>query len=106
VPSVAIPAESFQSRLAGVGHPEEPLTDMRRADARSRQIGTPAGISKSFQIMANSGEPFAAILAANLFAKDRCRTALGDEAVKSGPEVSSVDMALPLSRDRKRLTGT
>jgi hypothetical protein len=77
---------------------------VRRAD--SAQIGTPAGISIALQVSAYSGEPFPPILSRNLFSKHRCRAALGDEAVKSGPEVSFVGMALPLSRARKRLTGT
>jgi hypothetical protein len=41
-----------------------------------------------------------------LLAKDRWRLALGDECVKSGPEVSLVGMATLLSCARKRLTGT
>jgi hypothetical protein len=94
------------SALVGVSHPVQPLPDVRRADARSAQIGGPAGISHCFQISAYSGEPFTPILARNLLSKDRCRAALGDERVKSGPEVSLVDMALPLSRARKRLTRT
>jgi len=113
-PSVAMPSLSFQSlalyvghgvssqvfvtnRLlpascplvttghVGVGHPEKPLPPVRRADARSAQIGSPAGISQIFQVKANSGEPFAPIRARNLLSKDRCRSALGDETVKSGP---------------------
>ena len=56
------------------------------------------------QVSAYSGEPFTSILARNLFAKDRWRSALGDKVVKSGPEVSFVGMALSLSRARKRLT--
>jgi hypothetical protein len=39
-----------------------------------------------------------------LLSKDNWRGALGDEVVKSGPDVSFVDMAFPLSRARKRLT--
>jgi len=70
---------------------------VRRADARSRQIGGPDGISQVLQISAYSGEPFAAILARNLLSKDRCRAALGDEAVKSGPEMSSIEMTAALS---------
>jgi hypothetical protein len=89
----------------GVGHPEKPLSDVRRGDARSAQIGTPDGISETFQVSAYSGEPFTSIFARNLLSKDRCRAALGDEAVKSGPEVSLVGMAFALSRARKRLTG-
>ena len=58
------------------------------------------------QVSAYSGEPLPAILARNLLSNDNWRPALGDEAVKSGPEVSFVDMAFPLSCARKRLTGT
>jgi len=78
---------------------------VRRPDARSAQIGGPDGISTVFQISAYSGEPLTSILARNLFSKDRWRAALGDELVKSGPEVSFVGMASVLSSARKRLTG-
>tara|TARA_R110000744_G_scaffold303459_1_gene412134 strand:- start:28 stop:459 length:432 start_codon:yes stop_codon:yes gene_type:complete len=90
----------------GVGHPPNSLPDVRCARARSAQIGGPDSISCVFQISAYSAEPFPAILARNLFSKDRWRSALGDEFVKSGPEVSFVFMAFSLSRARKRLTGT
>jgi len=89
----------------GVGHPEQPFPLVRCADAASRQIGTPAGISCSFQVRSNSGKPLASKFARNLLSKDRWRSALGDESVKSGPEVSFVGMAFPLSSARKRLTG-
>jgi hypothetical protein len=79
---------------------------VRGADARSAQIGSPAGISCTLQVSTYSGEPLPPIRSRNLLSKDRCRAALGDEAVKSGPEVSFVDMASPLSRARKRLTRT
>jgi len=79
---------------------------VRRSDARSAQIGSPAGISQSFQVKANSGEPFTSILARNLLAKHRCRSALGDESVKSGPKVALVSRALSLASARKRLTWT
>jgi len=92
------------SWACGVGHPVQPLSNVRRADARSAQIGGPAGISCAFQVSTNSGEPLAPILSRNLLSKDRCRPALGDEAVKSGPEVSFVGMAFVLSCARNRLT--
>jgi hypothetical protein len=97
------PPRSF---VSGVGHPVKPLSSVRRADARSAQIGSPDGISCSFQVSANSGEPFTSICSRNLFSKDRCRPALGDERVKSGPQVSFVGMAFSLSSARKRLTRT
>ena len=59
--------------VLGVGHPEQSLSDMRRADARSAQIEGPHGVSHVFQVSAYSGEPNAAILARNLFSKDRWR---------------------------------
>jgi hypothetical protein len=90
----------------GVGHPEQPLSPVRRSDARSAQIGSPAGISQSFQVKANSGEPFTSILARNLLSKHRCRSPLGDEIVKSGPKVALVGVSLSLASARKRLTGT
>ena len=96
----------MKSERLGVGHPIKPLTDMGRADARSAQIGGPAGISQCFQISAYSGEPFTSIRIRNLFSKRNCRAALGDEAVKSGPQMSLIGMALALSRARKRLTRT
>jgi len=106
VPSVSIPSESFQSLALHVGHPEQPLSPVRRSDARSAQIGSPAGISQSFQVKANSGEPFTSILARNLLSKHRCRSPLGDERVKSGPKVALVCVSLSLASARKRLTGT
>ena len=89
-----------------MGHPEQALSNVGRARARSAEIGGPDGISQVFQVSAYSGEPFTSILARNLLSKDRCREALGDEAVKSGPEVSLVGMTFVLSSARKRLTGT
>jgi hypothetical protein len=77
---------------------------MRRSDARSAQIGSPAGISQVFQVKANSCEPLAPIRARNLLSKNDWRSALGDEVVKSGPKMSFVGVALALSRARKRLT--
>ena len=96
---------SFQSRVDGVAQPVKPLADVRCAFARSAQIGGPDGISHSFQVNANSGEPFTSIAARNLFAKDHCRAALGDELEKSGPDVALVGMSSALADARKRLTG-
>src|SRR5690606_33298521 len=63
----------------GVGQPVKPLPDVRRADARSAQIGGPDCISQCFQVRAHSGEPSPSILARNLLSKDDWRPALIDE---------------------------
>jgi hypothetical protein len=44
----------FIALASGVGHPPQSLPDVRRADARSANIGGPAGISQVFQISAYS----------------------------------------------------
>jgi hypothetical protein len=90
----------------GVGHPEKSLADVWAADARSAQICGPEGMSQHFHVSSYSGAPFAPKRARNLLSKDNCRAALGDEAVKSGPQVSFVGMAFALSSARKRLTRT
>jgi hypothetical protein len=78
---------------------------MGSADARSAQIGGPNGKSQVFQVSAYSGEPYAAILARNLFAKDDCRATLADEAVKFRPEMAGVLMPPPLPRLTEWLAG-
>jgi hypothetical protein len=86
-----------------VGHPKQPLSDVRRADARSAQIGGPDIISQRFQVSAYSGEPFTSKAACNLFSKYRCRSALGDESKHLGPEVSFVGRRFPFAGDAERL---
>lgn len=60
----------FESVRVGVGHPPQPLSDVRRADARSAQIGAPDSISQSFQVSTYSGEPRPSSLARNLLSSD------------------------------------
>lgn len=96
----------LKSVACGVGHPEEALADVGRALATSRQIGGCEAISQLFQVRTYSGEPDTSREAANLFAKDCCRSALGDEAVELGPEVSWVGVALFFARRRPGLAGT
>ena len=93
----------------GVGQPlsdkPEALTDVRRTDARSAQIGRPNGVSRCFHVSAYSVEPAEAVLTRNLFSKDDWRSALCDEPVKLGPEVTLVLDALALARCGEGLAG-
>jgi hypothetical protein len=84
----AFPPDAFVT--VGVGHEVDPLSDVRRADARSAQIGGPNGISQRFQVSTNSGEPRPAVSARNLLSKEDCRAALLDETAEDGPEVALV----------------
>jgi hypothetical protein len=89
----------------GVGHPEQSLSDVRRADAVCAQYGRPAGVTFSLQVCEYSIEPPEPNRALNLLAKDAPRTALADESEELGPEVSVVGLALPLARRTERLAG-
>jgi hypothetical protein len=91
----------------GVGHadPVESLPDMRRPDARSAQIGSRPGISHTFQVSEHSGEPFSPSLARNLFAKNRCRSALADEPVELWPQVPGVCGSRAFAGDAEGLAG-
>ena len=75
----------FRSLVVGVGHPVKSLPDMRRTDARSAQIGSPDGVTRSFQVSLYKVEPSEAVTACNLLANDDVRAALRDEVEKCGP---------------------
>jgi hypothetical protein len=94
------------SSRTGVGHPPQPLADVRSADARRAKIGRPDCISHSFQVSPNSVEPVSAKRARNLFSKNDWRTALRDEAVELGPQVPLVVGAKSATGDAEGLAGT
>jgi hypothetical protein len=74
----------------GDGHPVQSLADMRGADARSAQIRRPDGVTLTFQVIVYKVKPGKGKRARNLFASNRCRSALADEAEELGPEVALV----------------
>jgi len=100
----------FPSVARGVFQPfsdePEPLSDVRRADARSAQICRPNGVARCFHVSAYSVEPPEAVLARNLLSKDDWRAALCDEPMEDGPEVALVFEALALASGTEWLAGT
>jgi hypothetical protein len=88
------------------GREVEPLSSVRGSDARSTDIRSPDGVTRSFQVSVYNVEPSEAIRARNLFPKDDRRAALLDESEPRGPEVSFVVGAASLAGHRERLTGT
>lgn len=88
-----------------MGHPIKPLSDVRRTDPRSAQIGGPNFIAQTFQVSPYSGEPFTSKRARNLFSKRDCRVAESDEVAKEWPEVSGVFCSELFAGLRERLTG-
>jgi hypothetical protein len=99
-------SESWAIGQVGVGHPKQSLSDVRRADARSAQIGRPCGVSRFFQVSANKVEPTEAVLARNLFSKDNWRAALLDKSVELWPKVAFIGEPSSFSCGAKRLAGT
>lgn len=88
-----------------MGHPEQSLPDMGRADPRSAQIGGRVGIAQSFQVSAYSIDPEPASRARNLFPKDDCRAAVADEPAELRPKVTRVRRPEPFPGDTERLAG-
>jgi hypothetical protein len=77
---------------------------VRRADARSAQIGCACGVARAFQVSAYKVEPLQAVFACNLLAKDNWRAALGDEVVERGPEVPLIIKPSAFACRAERLT--
>ena len=101
----AVPPASREAGVAQLtaGHEEQPLSDVRGADARSRQIGRPDGVAFGFQVSTNKVEPGEASRSANLLAKDDCRAADADVVVEEGPEVPLVSKPALAARRGERL---
>jgi hypothetical protein len=73
------------SRAIGVGHPVEPVTDVRSTDARRRKRDRPDPVSQAFQVILYKVDPRICVAARNLLSKDRCRAALIDEVEEVRP---------------------
>jgi len=88
-----------------VGHPEQSLSDVRRARAVCAQYGRPDGVTFRFQVCTNSVEPSMFNRSRNLFAKDAERARLADEIEPNRPQVAIVRRSLPLAGGAEWLTG-
>jgi hypothetical protein len=95
---------SFWGPAFGVGHEPRALSDVRSADARSRKIARPDGITQGFQVSENKIDPGS--VARNLLSKERCRAALVDEPVEGGPEVPLVSTPSASACRAERLART
>lgn len=98
-------ADDFQSRAAAVGHEVQPLSDVRRTDARSAQIGRPDGVLRAFQVSPNKVEPSEAVFARNLLSKHNWRPALRQEVKERWPQMPLVIKPQPLACRAERLAG-
>nr|CUV57405.1 protein of unknown function [Ralstonia solanacearum] len=73
------------SMACGVGHPIEPVTDVRGTDARSRKRDRPDGVVHGFHVILYKVDPSVCALARNLLSKNNCRPALADKVVPGWP---------------------
>jgi len=90
----------------GVGHPVEPVPDVRRTDARRRKRDRPEGVIQGFQVSAYKVDPRVCVFACNLLSKDDCRLALFDEVMEVGPQVPLVIKPSSLACRAERLART
>jgi hypothetical protein len=89
-----------------VGHEPQAASEVRRADARSRQYRRPDGVARSFQVIRHKIEPSVSNRRLNLFAKEDRRPALADEPEPDGPEMARVGESSMSSGTGKALAGT
>jgi hypothetical protein len=76
--SVLASIVSSRFTAVGVGQAdakEEPLTLVRRSNARSRKINRPDGVADAFHVSRYKVEPSKSVFGRNLFAKDCVRSA-------------------------------
>jgi hypothetical protein len=82
---------------------KQPLSDVRRAEARSAHIESREGVARCFHVRLYSVEPSERVFACNLLAKDDARTVLANEPIKGRPEVSRVSSPLSPACRAERL---
>jgi hypothetical protein len=100
------PLEGFAFGVAHpVGHPPQPLSDVRREDAVCAEYDRPNGVAFSLQVCRYSIEPPVPNRAFNLLAKDAARATLADEPEHVGPEVAVVGLRLLLPGGAEGLAG-
>jgi hypothetical protein len=88
-----------------VGHEEQPLSDVRSANARRWKIRRPDGVTLRLQISRNMVEPREPSRARNLLSKDDWRAALADEPKPRRPEMTGIVEAIAPASAQEGLAG-
>ncbi len=91
--------------VSGVGHEEQSLADVRRAEPRSAGIDRPDSVTRRFQVSANKVEPSKCVRACNLLAKDNVRSALANEPRPVRPEMALITESRAAPRRGEGLAG-
>lgn len=94
------------SMACGVGHPIEPVPDVRGTDARRRKRDRPDGVIHGFHVILYKVDPSIRVVARNLLSKNNCRSALADEVVPGWPQVPLVSKCQSFACLGERLAGT
>jgi hypothetical protein len=95
---------SFIDTAVGVGHEEQPVPDVRCANAVCAQYRRRNGVAFRFQVCRNKVEPAVSNRRINLFSKDDWRAALADEPKPFRPEVTRVVKPLAFASRREGWT--
>jgi hypothetical protein len=92
----------------GVGqssNPVQPVSDVRRTDARRRKRDRPEGVTQGFHVSVYKVDPSVCVFACNLLTKDDVRLALLDEMVEGRPQVPLVSKPIAFACRAERLAG-
>ena len=103
---IALIFVSIDSRWLLFCDEPESLSDVRSADACSRETNRPDGVVFSFQVIANKVEPPVGNRAFNLLTKEDWRAALADEVIPRWPKMAGIGAAKIGTRRTEGLTRT
>lgn len=103
---IALIFVSIDSRWLLFCDEPESLSDVRSADACSRETNRPDGVAFSFHVIANKVEPPVGNRAFNLLTKEDWRAALADEVIPRWPKMAGIGAAIFGTRRTEGLTRT
>jgi hypothetical protein len=87
-----------------VGHNEEPVSEVRRADGTSRNIKRPRGVTQTFKVVEDVVE-YGCADSRNILSKHPRGPEFSNDSQVFGPEVALIVFAFPLPREGVRLAG-
>ena len=84
--------------MLGVGHNEEPVSEVRRADGTSRYIERPRGVAQTFKVIEDVVE-YGCADSRNILSKHPSGPEFVDNSEILWPEIALILLAFPLARE-------
>jgi len=84
--------------VLGVGHNEEPVSEVRRADGTSRYIERPRGVAQTFKVIEDVVE-YGCADSRNILSKHPSGPEFVDNSEILWPEIALILLAFPLARE-------